>query len=363
MFRGRRRHSHRSLIRARPSKPGTVLSTCSQNAFKLIRRPSRARQARVVRSGAPSSQGYAISLVSLRRRGRPRHARNAPAKTRLYADKTTRSRSAIEAISWRDNSLHRYGRTNGRQELTPSERDLLRWAWSHSTREQILSRLCDVQICLRGCDLRCLRHPGWLNDEIMNAYMGMLNRQYRSQGVYCFNSFFYTRLTSPSYRFEFVHRWTRRAGLCIQRNSLLLVPVNVDQRHWILVAIDASRRELRCYDSMHSRDGWRVLPNLERWLYDELTDKRVKDPWLLSREWRTLLAHEHQPVPRQSDGGSCGVFSLLFAEALACNWPPERSRHLSPSKGVYCKFSFGQKDVPVLRKRIALELLQQRLER
>jgi Ulp1 family protease len=246
-----------------------------------------------------------------------------------------------------------------RDQLTALEQKLVHKAWSRASQTLVLAHVRDVGIRLRGLDLQRLRHPNWLHDEIVNAYMGILNRRYRQHGVYCFNSFFYTRLVNPSYRFEFVRRWTTRAGLCIQRDSLLLIPVNLDQRHWILVAIDAAHRELRCYDSMHTRDGWRVLPNLKQWLLDELADKQIQDPWLLRDDWRAVLTHEVQTLPRQRDRGSCGVFSLLFAEALASSWSAKHADSRSQSKSNCCRFPFDQHDIPLLRMRIVLALLQQ----
>jgi len=240
--------------------------------------------------------------------------------------------------------------------------NLVQWAWSPSNRDRVLTYITDARIGLRGNDLQRLQHPNWLNDEVINAYLGLLNREYRQRGVYCFHSFFYTRLTSPSYCFAYVRRWTTRARFTIHRDALLLIPVNIAQRHWVLVAIDANRRELRCYDSMHSQDGWCVLPNLRHWLTDECIDKGVEDPWLLSDSWTLSLAHEHERIPRQTDGGSCGVFSLLFAEALAKNWSPARV----PSQGkpaplplTSLRFQFAQRDIPELRKRLVMALLRQ----
>ncbi|MES1921875.1 hypothetical protein MHBO_003410 [Bonamia ostreae] len=68
-------------------------------------------------------------------------------------------------------------------------------------------------------DMQCLNPGKWLNDEIINFYMGLLQKRsdermvVRKERDFFFNTFFYTTLTGnnmSSYHYNNVRRWTKR---------------------------------------------------------------------------------------------------------------------------------------------------------
>ncbi len=99
-----------------------------------------------------------------------------------------------------------------------------------------ISTIPSAGITLRWNDFALLRGVEWLNDEVMNAYMALINdRDMRywtavDEGIidpvpgrprsYCFNTFFFTRLVGgcrvSNYDYDGVARWTMRANVDIQ---------------------------------------------------------------------------------------------------------------------------------------------------
>lgn len=261
-----------------------------------------------------------------------------------------------------------------------------------AARPPIEVRVAAARITLRKRDLRRLRGSRWLNDEVMNAYVALINARNRLRvtdaaaaavvaaevaaataaaaadtddevvcvtdeppppppppppplRVHVWNTFFFARLTQGPAGFDYggVRRWTTAAGVDVSALDLLLVPVNLDASHWVLAVADLRGRRFAYLDSMHGPDSSRVIPTLRRWLGAEVAARSGLDAevglglgaWPVTvNEWGGA------PIPRQRDGGSCGVFVLKTAE------------HLERGAGV----DFGQRDVPLLRKQIVLDL-------
>ncbi|GAB0488938.1 hypothetical protein MMPV_000151 [Pyropia vietnamensis] len=265
--------------------------------------------------------------------------------------------------------------------------------------------VCSVpaaRITLSVGDFRRLRGSRWLNDEVINSYVAMINERSRatvsggssgggggdSSGggdgsgggggggrgggsrprggsrnrgvttdrrgnalrskrrplrVYCFNTFFHTRLAQGARGYDYagVARWTTKAQVDVLALELILVPVNLSQYHWVLAVVDMAHRRFLYLDSMLEGDGAAVIPSLRRWLADEVCAKHGADAMaaLGVDAWPTKV---NEGIPRQRDGGSCGVFTTLFADWLAL--------------GLGTPIKFGQADVPILRRRMAIDL-------
>jgi len=71
---------------------------------------------------------------------------------------------------------------------------------------------------VRVKDLNTLEHGQWLNDEVMNFYMALLqdrnikrcNENADNIRVLLMNTFFFTKLSSNSYNYKAVKRWTKK---------------------------------------------------------------------------------------------------------------------------------------------------------
>jgi sentrin-specific protease 1 len=249
---------------------------------------------------------------------------------------------------------------------------------------------------LRGEDIVRLRGRRWLNDEVINSFVALINMRNRKHfasvdtphgsapgaepelssrkpaqadkrsgdvelcvalgsrqdapptsrpRTYAFNSFFLPRLAQKSYDYHGVRRWTERAGVDVAKLDLVLVPVNLSNYHWVLAAADIRGRELIYFDSMYGEDDSNVLETLARWLVDEMQDKHGAK---MAEEmnvpsWKRTVNPPY--LPRQYDDGSCGLFTLYLADYLELGLTPD----------------YSQDDMTILRKRAVLFLTQGRL--
>lgn len=226
----------------------------------------------------------------------------------------------------------------------------------------VVATIACANITLQRRDMASLRDKRWLNDEVMNAFVALINarntkafsRSERNQHgcwrpsrprTYVFNTFFYTRLLRSGYDYDGVKRWPRRANIDVASLDLVLVPVNIENVHWVLAAIDARQRMFLYMDSMHNPDSTEVLNTLRTWYSDELAVTKGAEGLerIDIKSWGSLENPEW--VPQQRDSGSCGVFSMYMADYLELGKVPE----------------FKDYHVTVMRQRAILFLVAGRL--
>jgi Ulp1 family protease len=103
-------------------------------------------------------------------------------------------------------------------------------------------------------DLQCLNPGKWLNDSIVNFYIGMINERANKRSkrghsrIFCFNSFFYSKLMGESeqseYNYKAVSRWSKKAKVTITEMNKVLIPCNVNKNHWTCAVIDFGKKVL-----------------------------------------------------------------------------------------------------------------------
>eukprot|EP00775_Hariotina_reticulata_P005601 gene5601-5839_t len=174
--------------------------------------------------------------------------------------------------------------------------------------------------------LQCMRHGQWLNDEVMNFYMALLqDRDAQLQGqpgvpsCHFFNTFFVNKLIKDAgvYKYQNVQKWTlpKRLKLssqvrdCVLKCDRVIIPVH-EGVHWTCAMVDLQHKRLLFFDSLQGRNKV-VMDALRRWVQDEAKDK-------LKQDWDVDSWPEHFPsaIPRQTNGCDCGVFTLLYASRL-----------------------------------------------
>ncbi|OZJ06857.1 hypothetical protein BZG36_00144 [Bifiguratus adelaidae] len=185
-------------------------------------------------------------------------------------------------------------------------------------------------------DLITLRPGTWLNDEIVNFYIGLiLERSKKQDGklpkVHCFTSFFYSTLVSGGY--AKVRRWTKKID--IFSNDYIIIPVNINNAHWCCAAINFVEKRIEYYDSMHHYPGPVTFQRLRDYLNQESLDKRKK-PFDFTG-WEDYAPTD---IPLQLNGSDCGVFVCTFAEFISRNEP----------------FDFAQNNMPDIRRRMIYEI-------
>ena len=175
---------------------------------------------------------------------------------------------------------------------------------------------------LHGKSFNRLRQEIWLNDELVNFYMLLLqdrdtelcrlkggNDRDRSM----FNStFFFNRLRNPDtqqYDFSGVQRWTKYN---VFRLKCLYFPLNFPvNQHWSLFIVDIHSRLIRYYDPFFGEDKLHANV-LQNWLRDEARDKQVLE--FIDVEWKVEYV---KCMPRQKGSTACGVLLILCADCLS----------------------------------------------
>nr|XP_046236833.1 sentrin-specific protease 3b [Scatophagus argus] len=176
-------------------------------------------------------------------------------------------------------------------------------------------------------DLGTLYGQNWLNDQIMNMY-GDLVMDSVPEKVHFFNSFFYDKLRTKGY--EGVKRWTKNVD--IFQKDLLLIPIHLEV-HWSLVSVDIPRRAITYFDSQRTLNR-RCPKHIFKYLQAEAIKKDQQD---FLTGWKGFFKMN---VGRQNNDSDCGAFVLQYCKCLALGQP----------------FSFGQQDMPRLRRQMYKEL-------
>ena len=199
----------------------------------------------------------------------------------------------------------------------------------------------------------CLREGVWLNDEVINFYMCMLQERddelcsgpsSRQPSCY-FNSFFMAKLFCDlnAYNFNIVKRWTWKRKIDVFHMNKVFVPINIRNGHWVMAVIFIQKKEIHHYDSM-GNNGMLYLNHLLHWLKDEAADKTNQD--LDTTLWR--LHHQGKEVPRQDNYDDCGVFSIMCADVVSDDLPVNERT-----------YNFSQ--MPTIRLQIGAAIMQGRI--
>ncbi|XP_075062256.1 sentrin-specific protease 3 [Mixophyes fleayi] len=176
-------------------------------------------------------------------------------------------------------------------------------------------------------DLGTLYGQNWLNDQIMNMY-GDLVMDAVPEKVHFFNSFFYDKLRTKGY--EGVKRWTKNVD--IFNKQFLLIPIHLEV-HWSLICVDVLKRTITYFDSQRTLNR-RCPKHIAKYLQAEAVKKERLE---YVNGWKGLFKMN---VARQNNDSDCGAFVLQYCKFLALELP----------------FTFGQQDMPKLRRQMYKEL-------
>ena len=207
-------------------------------------------------------------------------------------------------------------------EVTAVERAAVQAVYNGPDSDEIIKTKFNIDI--RRRDVRRLGPGRWLNDDVINFYMKMLQErdnslcaQYSSRAPsYFFSSLFMLKLNeNDTYNFGNVKRWTKSFN--VFEMSRIYFPINVAGSHWTLVVVDVKERRIRYYDSM-SGSGHRYVNHIMRWLMEEGRSRHGIE--VNQNEW-TLQHQGGDDVPQQMNGFDCGVFTTMCADFLSDNLP------------------------------------------
>ena len=99
----------------------------------------------------------------------------------------------------------------------------------------------------------------------------------------------------------------------VNKYEMILIPINLEKWHWYLVGIFPPQKMVVVFDSVrHSSNSYKsVLTNVCKW-YNELLKYINNNPEYLEvidDSWRIVTSIKN--LPRQNNGGDCGVFTLM----------------------------------------------------
>ncbi|KAL0488418.1 hypothetical protein AKO1_015601 [Acrasis kona] len=201
-------------------------------------------------------------------------------------------------------------------------------------------------IDMKRSDLACLRRTEWLNDEVINFYLGLCIERCDNSLVpvpkcHFFTTFFYTKLVEKgSYNYANVRRWTKKVDLFSKDKVIIPIHLGV---HWTCAVINLRDSRFEYYDSMGGVErGKQVLKDLQKYIQDECKDKKNK---VLNTGGWEMYVPDRYSIPQQENSHDCGVFACKFADFL--------SRDLD--------LSFKQSDMAYFRNRMACEIMDKRI--
>jgi Ulp1 family protease len=203
--------------------------------------------------------------------------------------------------------------------------------------------VCIDNVCLKQIDISLLVNGGWLNDNVVDAYLKLIQIEHNSMNpsnpVKALPTCFFTKLESLGY--NSVRSYTRQENLFAQR--FLFIPIYFSNRHWGLVVADMPRQKIVYLDSdpQDRQDrGDCILGQISEYLHKEYVVVNSLGSASHSRPlFRTSVS---QKMPAQHNGSDCGVFLCVAADYLAKNRIPD----------------FTQEDMPYFRQRIMFELIK-----
>ena len=189
--------------------------------------------------------------------------------------------------------------------------------------DQVMKELFNVQ--LTRSLLRCLLTQSnelkakWLNDEVINAYFNILQRNCNDDKVAFATTHFMAKLLLDGDKYEydatlkrFFSEASKQSSLNIFELSQIFVPINILNAHWTLIFIDMLNQEIQYYDPMAGNDeDYNIfLQAILQWLVDEAKDTSTAFD---TSKWRLM---EMKNGPKQRNNNDCGMYLTMTAHCL-----------------------------------------------
>ena len=183
--------------------------------------------------------------------------------------------------------------------------DIRNAIWGEGTPTSIVDQ-SGIEESVQPSSMKTLKPGVWLNDEIVNFFYLVIAKRTTKKKLqshcHCFKSFFMKTLLSEEggYEYNKVKGWSKKVpdGDIFALDKILL-PINVDNSHWISAVIFMQKKQIQIVDSLDGTNDQRYLQFLMKYLKDEHLDKKQKalpdmDKW--------KLVSTPKNAPRQKNG-------------------------------------------------------------
>jgi Ulp1 family protease len=190
-------------------------------------------------------------------------------------------------------------------------------------------------------DFKCLKSCVWLNDNVINFYINMLDSYMKRKGennLYLQTQFIQKLYENNEYSFDRLKiTWGRKT----QKENIgdygkIFVPIHAGENHWVLILINVTGKEMTFYDSIKmSEDRYSKIyfPVVQQWMRDK--------GYKYDSNWKQTIID----CPRQVGFNDCGIFMLACMDCLSNE----------------TNLLYSQNDVDVLRLKIASSIKNGRL--
>ncbi|KAJ7933245.1 hypothetical protein B0H13DRAFT_1953396 [Mycena leptocephala] len=165
--------------------------------------------------------------------------------------------------------------------------------------------------------------PGmWVNDNIINFYAAsvMASRRAR-ESIFIFSTFIYHQLITAGYTNGRLGRWTKEIDIFAK--DAVLIPININNVHWIIAALNFRLKRVEIYDSAH----WDHSNVFLLSLFHKCPVARNENK--LSTVLRGLSFVLSFLFIALGSGGTCFIIELSIARL------PDRVPTPSPARGEY----------------------------
>ncbi|XP_014279148.1 sentrin-specific protease 1 isoform X3 [Halyomorpha halys] len=208
----------------------------------------------------------------------------------------------------------------------------IKGALVRSPEYEVLIEKFNLKITRR--DIQTLNGLNWLNDEVINFYMQLLEdraqKNERYPPIHTFSTFFYAGLQSRGH--SGMKRWTKKVN--IFEKQLIIIPIHLHM-HWCLIVVDLMKKEINYYDSM-GHDNNECLRHISNYL---IAEHEVKQSSLLDLiDWKV---QNIKNIPQQMNGSDCGIFACTYAEYCSRRAP----------------FDFDQSKMQYFRRKMIYEII------
>ena len=129
--------------------------------------------------------------------------------------------------------------------------------------------------------------------------------------------------------FADVRRWHLRVEEGLFNLRELLVPINKNNAHWLLLRVDLEKFEIRLWDSLGlDQTNQRYLQNMLRYLFDVYLclnpdSHHTREAW--HDQW--TLIDDSSNCPLQENSYDCGIFTLVNMALIAQGVTIQRSTY------------------------------------
>ena len=126
----------------------------------------------------------------------------------------------------------------------------------HFSSDVVINNEVDNYRITKG-SLERLQPGKWFNDEIINAYVNLINSRDKANNLYnvfTFNTYFYTlleqMLTKKEYIYKKLERIVNKKKTSLKNYKMLVMPVNLTHYHWLILVADLVNEKFYIVDSM-----------------------------------------------------------------------------------------------------------------